>query len=181
VGHLYLARLALEAAGLDRVLFVPAARPPHKPEGPRASDTHRLAMLEAAVTPEPGFAVSRIELEPGGPRYTADTLARLAAASPGEELRFLLGWDSLLDLPGWRNPDAILDDHGVVAVDRPGSGGDPPDSLAGHPGVTLVRGNPFAVSATLVRRRLAAGLSVRHLVPDAVADYLALHRPYEEA
>jgi nicotinate-nucleotide adenylyltransferase len=137
----------------------------------------RLAMLRLALDPEPAAEICDIELEPGGPSYTADTLDALQARYPEARLHFILGMDSLLELDSWRNPEAILARHAVVAVDRPGF--DPSDldpQIATR--VRLVLGNPFAVSSTLVRRRVAAGLGVRHLVPAGVAGYLAGHALY---
>ena len=103
-GHLLLAELCREACRLDQVWFVPAATPPHK--SPRAITPagQRLEMLELAVGGNECFAVSRLEVDRGGVSYTVDTLAELKAADPQRELFFLLGGDSLKDLPHWREP-----------------------------------------------------------------------------
>ena len=170
-GHLFIALLAREAAGLDEVLFVPARRPPHKPDRAMAPPNDRLAMLKLALRDEPASRLSSIELEPDGPRYTVDTLSRLRETHPGTDLSFILGFDSLRELVHWREPDRILDEFRVIAVDRPGV--DPsviPDRVRRR--CLLVEGNPFAVSSTVVRARVARGLSIRHLVPDAVAAYI---------
>jgi nicotinate-nucleotide adenylyltransferase len=128
-------------------------------------------MLETALADEPGCEVSAIEMEPGGPRFTVDTLGRLSGERPGSALLFVMGMDSLHELAGWREPVRILQEFGVVAVDRPGA--EPPRLDPGWEShCLLVRGNPFAISSTQVRRRVAAGLSIRHLVPDRVADYI---------
>ncbi len=179
-GHLHVALLAREASGLDAVLFVPAASPPHKPGRDLAPALHRLAMLRLALAGEPGAEISEIELEPGGPRYTADTLDRLAAARPGVELHFILGFDSLRDLPGWRDPEGILARHRVIAVDRPGIDRSalPPDLAAR---CRLVEGNPFAVSASGIRARAAAGRSIRHLVPPEVERYILAEGLYRRS
>jgi len=174
-GHLHAAALAREAARLERVIFVPASRPPHKSNAALAPDTDRMAMLKLAIEGDGASEVSGIELESGGPRFTIDTLDALQKTYPGVGLRFILGWDSLRDLPHWRDPEAILDRHGVIAVDRPGVDERVP-ALAVR--CTLVRGNPFAISATAVRERAAAGLSLRQLVPDPVAEYIESRRLY---
>jgi nicotinate-nucleotide adenylyltransferase len=170
-GHLHAALLAREAARLDAVLFVPAAAPPHKPGRSLAPDTDRLRMLSLALVSEPRTAVSTLELREGASRYTADTLDALAREHPGVRLHFILGVDSLIDLPGWKDPERILSGHRVVAVDRPGF-----DPALIDPELAvrcrLVTGNPMAVSATGIRERAARGLSIRHLVPGPVADYI---------
>jgi nicotinate-nucleotide adenylyltransferase len=188
-GHLHVALLAREAAGLDRVLFVPAARPPHKERSSLTEARHRVAMLRAALLAEPDSECSEVELGPHAPRFTADTLDTLQELHPAAELHFILGMDSLLDLPAWKDPERILGRHKVIAVDRPGlpegagfglrpgpgdetaTGGETPlpDILSR---CRLVGDNPFAISATLIRRRVEAGLSIRHLVPAPVESYI---------
>jgi len=170
-GHLHAAILAREAEGLDEVIFVPAAVPPHKEASDLAPPGDRMAMIRAALAEEPGASVSGVELEPGGPRYTIDTLLRLRERHPGSELRFILGLDSLIDLPGWREPERILSEFGVIAVDRPGldpAGVDP----VWRNRVRVVGGNPFAISSTGIRERVAAGRSIRHLVVAGVERHI---------
>lgn len=103
-GHLLLAEFCREACRLDRVWFVPAATPPHKSPREITPAGQRLEMLELAVGGNEFFAVSRMEVDRGGVSYTVDTLAELKAADPQRELFFLLGGDSLKDLPQWREP-----------------------------------------------------------------------------
>ncbi len=170
-GHLHIALLAAEAAGLDEVLFMPAARPPHKPDTILAPAQDRLEMLQLALLNEPRARVSGIELAADGPRYTVDTLARLREENPGAELAFIVGLDSLREMPTWREPERILAEHRVIAVDRPGvdrEGLAPELSRR----VLLVEGNPFAISSSRIRRRVAAGLSIRHLLPRPVEEYI---------
>ncbi len=178
-GHLHVALLAREAAGLDRVLFVPAARPPHKPDGSLAAASHRVAMIELALADEPHTAISTIELAEGGPRYTAVTLEALQEQHPQARLHFIMGLDSLIELPGWRDPDRLLDRFSVIAVDRPGCAVD-----AVPRGVTararVVTGNPLAISASAIRERVSRDLSIRHLVPASVADYIGSRSLYHK-
>lgn len=179
-GHLHIGLLAAEAAGLDEILFVPAARPPHKTDGALAPAEDRLAMLRLALPGETGARVSTIELAEAGPRYTVDTLCALKAEHPDAQLAFIVGFDSLLEMPAWREPERILAEHRVIAVDRPGvdrSSLDP--DLACR--VMLVEGNPFAISASQIRRRVAGGLSIRHLVPGPVEEYIRARGLYRAA
>jgi len=179
-GHLHIALLAREAARLDRVLFVPAACPPHKDGHDLAPDRDRLRMLRAALREEPGTAVSEVELQTGASSYTADTLDRIQEEYPGARLYFIMGMDSLQDLPGWHEPERILSRHRVIAVDRPGyDPGEVDPELASR--CRLVRGNPLAIAATAVRARLGEGRSVRHLVPRAVERYIHEHGLYARA
>jgi nicotinate-nucleotide adenylyltransferase len=175
-----MALLAREEANLDRVIFVPARRPPHKQDEVLAPAAARLALLRTALREEDRTEVSALELEANGPRYTIETLLRLREERPGEELLFLMGLDSLLELPGWREPDRLVEDFGVVVIDRPGC----PRPPAGDPWaarVQFVEGNPFAISSSLVRRRVANGLPIHHLVPPPVEEYIRSHDLYRES
>lgn len=176
-GHLHIALLAREAAGLDRVVFVPAARPPHKESRELAPPEHRVALLELALSSEPKTEISRIELEPGGPRYTVATLDALRKLHSEAELAFILGLDNLRDLHQWREPARILDDYEVIAVDRPGLDRETVDPSV-RERCRLVGGNPFAISSSAIRNRAARGLSIRHLVPPAVEVYITSRRLY---
>ena len=117
------------------------------------------------------MSLSEIELRLGGPRYTVETLATLSRESPDSRFVFILGMDSLRDLPGWRDPERILSEHGVIAIDRPGM---PPVDLdpLWADRVRPVSGNPFAISSTVIRERVAAGKPIRHLVPREIEAYI---------
>jgi nicotinate-nucleotide adenylyltransferase len=180
VGHLALAEWARERLALDRVVFVPAGRPPHK-RGPRLSTAaHRLAMTRLAVRRNPGFEVSAVELERSGPSYTVETLERLRE---GERAWWflLVGSDSLEELHTWHEPQKVLDLATLAVARRPASRADagPARLSAGLHGRVIELGNPlFEVSSSLVRRRARAGRSIRYLVPDTVAAYIVEHRLY---
>ena len=172
VGHLAVAEACAEAAGLDRVLFVPAATPPHKRgDSSLAPPSARLAMVEAAVSDNPRFEVSDVEVTRGEVSYTVDTLRQLAVDH--EELALILGGDSLAGFPTWREPEAIVDLARLVVYRRPVDGVDLaalPDWLAER--VTVVEGPLLELSSTELRARLAEGRTVRYLVPDAVRDVI---------
>jgi nicotinate-nucleotide adenylyltransferase len=120
VGHLILAEQCREQGGLDRVLFLPAARPPHKQERELTSFERRVEMLQLALAGNPGFSIEELEKDRPGPSYTADTLGILQKKYPGAELFLLLGSDSLLDLPFWYEPLKILEQATLLIVARPG-------------------------------------------------------------
>jgi nicotinate-nucleotide adenylyltransferase len=175
-GHLHIALLAREAAGLEAVLYLPASTPPHKPAGDLAPAADRWAMLERALAAEPFTSLCNLELSPDGPRYTVDTLDRLHREHPDWDLYFILGADSLAELSTWKDPRRLVDTYDVIAVNRPGGTMDVP--VAWRNRVLVVNGNPFAISSSAIRERLAAGRSIRHLVPAAVAAYIAEHHLY---
>ncbi len=181
-GHLAIAEDAREALGLERVLFVPAASPPHKPGRPVTPPGDRLAMVTLAIAGNPAFAVSDLEVRRGGASYTVDTLEALRAEGLAEPW-LILSSEALALLPEWRDPRRVLALARLAVVPR--SGFDPlgPDWVERHfPGaverVRFLPGPLLPISGSVVRRRARAGRSVRYLVPDAVAAYLAEHRLY---
>jgi nicotinate-nucleotide adenylyltransferase len=183
-GHLAIAEEARETLGLERVWFVPASLPPHKPGQPVTPAEDRLAMLRAAVDGNPAFDVSEVELDRGGPSYTVDTLSELRAAGVIDPW-FILSAEALAGFPGWREPDRILELCRLAVVPR--SGTEPLDAAwveTAFPGragrVRFLAGPLLPISGSVVRRRAAAGRSVRYLVPDPVAAYIAAHRLYHE-
>ena len=125
LGHLILAESCREACGLDRVRFVVAGAPPHKP-GDRTAVADRLEMARIAVAGHPAFEVSDIEARRPGPHYSVETLEAVHAERPEDDLFFLIGADSLADLPLWRSPDRIVRLASLVVVNRPGIDPDDP-------------------------------------------------------
>jgi nicotinate-nucleotide adenylyltransferase len=164
LGHLAAASDAWQALGLDRVLFVPASVPPHKRGRVKTPAALRLEMVRAAVAGDPRFAADDRELRRPGPSYTVDTLRELHREAPADELFLLLGADALRDLPTWREPDAVASLAHLVVLHRAGEGA-PVDAPFPALPVAVTR---IDVSATEVRRRVAAGEPVRYLVPDPV-------------
>ena len=160
VGHLAIARAALDGAKLDRVLFVPARRSPLKESGPVASAEDRLAMLEAAVRDEPRFAVSRVELDREGPSYTVDTLETLAKDG---ELYLIVGSDALSELARWKSPARVRELAKILVARRPGA--PDVDSSLGAQAFDAPR---LDLSSRELRARAGRGLSLRYLVPDEV-------------
>ena len=190
LGHLLAAECSREQACLDRVLFVPAAVPPHKRDRALATAEDRLAMLALAVGGHEAFAVSTLELDRGGVSYTIDTLADLAARHLGDTLVLLLGPDAVAGLPTWRDPGAILDGWEVRAVERDGL--DDVASIVARPdGAALlgaerasgliesrIRMPAIGIRASDLRAAVAAGRSIRYRTPRAVEAYISAHGLY---
>ena len=182
VAHLAVAEAAADDLGLSTVMFVPAAQPPHKQGRPVTPVHDRLAMVEAAIADNPRFTSSRMEVDREGPSYTADTLAAFHAAGVGP-LALILSAEAVVDLPSWHRPERILELATLVVTPRDGYGDIEADWLErtfpGAPG-SMVRlaGPRVRLAASDIRRRAAAGRSLRYLVPDAVATYIGDHGLY---
>lgn len=176
LGHLRAAENALEGLALDRVAFVPAATPPHRAE-PSSSALDRFAMTALATAGHPRFAVSDIELRRDGPSYTVDTVAGLRKESPDAEVFVIVGSDTFPEMATWKEHERLLAMCTVAVVARPGEV--PGGSDGAQPrGVARVEGPGLAISASGIRDRVRQRKSVRYLVPDAVADYIAKRSLY---
>jgi nicotinate-nucleotide adenylyltransferase len=198
-GHLLLADEILEILGVDRVLFVPAAVPPHKAPADLAPAADRFAMVQLAIAGHAGFAVSDLELRRPGPSYTVDTLSELAAG--GDELFFVIGSETFLDLLSWREPRRIATLARLVVIPRAGSPFDPQSAAAqkvlreigigeggfAHVGpgggpppraVLIAHVTSLPISASDLRRRVRAGRSLDYRVPSAVIEYVRRHGLY---
>lgn len=174
-GHLLLARYVLEALRLDRVLFVPAAAPPHKSEVPTPPG-HRWRMVRAAVEGHDRLEASDLELRRPGVSYTVDTLRRLRDERPHDERFLIIGADNVPELDGWHDPEGILELATVVAGTRVEAEALPAGAFSNR--VERVDTPVFDISSTEIRRRVRAGLPVRCLVPEAVERYIADHGLY---
>jgi nicotinate-nucleotide adenylyltransferase len=173
LGHLRAAENALEGLALDRVAFVPAAVPPHRAQ-PASSVLDRYAMTALATAGHPRLSVSDIELRREGPSYTVDTVAALRAESPEDEVYVIVGSDTFPEMSTWKEHERLFSLCTVAVVSRPGerpAAGS--DRGPGPSGVAHVEGPGLAISASAIRERVRQRRSVRYLVPDAVADYIA--------
>jgi nicotinate-nucleotide adenylyltransferase len=178
-GHLMLAECCREQCPLDRVWFVPAALPPHK-TGDLAPAEARIEMLRLAIGGHEAFEVSTIEIDRGGVSYMVETLAGIAAGNPQDELFLLLGADMLADLPHWREPGRILELATPVVAARPQIAWphygtlarlvarERLDQMARH----RVEMPQLDISSSEIRRRVAAGRSIRYWTPRAVEKYI---------
>jgi len=199
LAHLRIAEEVREACGLDRVLFLPAATPPHKALSGEVVFRHRLAMVRAAIADNPAFVASDLENRRGGKSYSVDTLDILRRESPGEEFFFIMGMDSFREIATWYEYARLFELCHIVVTARPGSSGGPPPALLPvavadqfcYDGAAerLVHRSGFSVffleetfldiSSTRIRQLVAAGRSVRYLVPPAVESYLHHHALYQ--
>jgi nicotinate-nucleotide adenylyltransferase len=181
-GHLLLADEVLDALGLDRVLFVTAPQPPHKPSAQLAPARDRHAMVELALAGRSQFAASDLELRRAGPSYTVDTLEVLRI--PREELFLIVGSETFLDLLTWRAPRRVAELAQIVVVPRTGSAFDP-ESAAARKVVheigdepRIVHATSLPISASDLRRRVREGRSIAYRLPEAVAAYIHAKRLY---
>lgn len=184
VGHLIVAEEAREKLDLEHVVFIPTGRPWHKTGSPHAAAEHRLEMTRLATKDNPSFKVASLEIQRPGPSYTVDTLVELKnQAGPEADFYLLLGLDALAELGNWKEPARVVELCRVVGMSRPGYGNFSLESLeAAIPGVSsktmLLDVSLIDVSSTDIRERVAKGLSILHLVPPAVAEYIRRHRLY---
>lgn len=178
LAHLIIAETVRDQFGLDRVLWVPAGRPPHKDVRGLASARDRLAMTKLAVEGNASFSVSEIEMGRDGASYTVDTLGALQQAYPDARLHLLLGGDSLAQFASWRQPDVILERARLIVYDRPGA--DAPD-VSGRVAeqARFAEAPLLMISGTEVRARCERGASIRYLVPEPVRAYIREHGLYE--
>lgn len=183
LGHLWLATLAADELGMAKVLLVPAAAPPHKRRRAISHAADRILMTRLAVANDPRLDVSLVEMEREGPSYTVDTLVELTARHPDAELVLVMAADSLSNVHSWREPDRLLQLAIWAVGPRPGTPLPSRADLAASYGrsaarIHLLSGPALDISASQVRRRVAAGRAIRYLVPRAVEELILERRLY---
>lgn len=201
LAHLRIAEEVREACALDRIVFIPAADPPHKPVADQVAFEHRLAMVAAAIADHPQFTVSDLEARRTGKSFSVDTLEILSRQDPAGERYFIIGGDSFRDIASWRNVPRIFELAHLVVTTRPGVDlSDPIAALpvairtefcydAGSKKLRHSSGNyviflaetRLDISSTQIRRKVACGASIRYLVPPVVAAYIKTHDLYRSA
>lgn len=196
--HLRVAETVRDRLGLDRIIFIPAATPPHKELAGEISFEDRKNMVELAIADNAHFAVSDIEQQRGGRSYTVDTLRELRLAAPDDEHFFIIGSDSFLEIASWFNISEIFRLANLVVVERPAAAIS--DLTAPLPvalrtefcyihaemrlthrsgfSVFYLPDTPLAISSSVVRQLLSEGRSIRYLLPDRVARYIYERRIY---
>ena len=184
LGHLVCAQEAHRELALDRVLFIPARIPPHKPVEHEPGPEHRLELCRLAVAGDERFAVSDTELQRAGPSFTLDTLKMLSTQAPQDELFLILGGDIAAGLADWHQPEQVLELATVAIAERRGTSRDAVDrTLSGLRGGERARffAMPrIEISSTMVRHRVGAGQPIRYFVPDQVEDYIQQHGLYSQ-
>jgi nicotinate-nucleotide adenylyltransferase len=174
-GHLAVASFAADYFRLSKILLIPSGHPPHKPlTGASAED--RLAMLRLAVGNDPSFKVCESEFHRKGISYSFDTISTLKKVFPGRAIHFIIGSDNLRELPSWHRFRELLDMVRLCVTHRPGFAIRPPFPA----GTTVFRfpSPEWGISATLIRDYLSRGLTCRHLVPEAVREYIVEKKLY---
>jgi nicotinate-nucleotide adenylyltransferase len=183
LAHLLAAQEAYDQLGLDQVVLMPVATPPHKEAADDPGPQVRLELCRLAVDGDDRLAVSDLEVQRGGASYTADTLRALHATYPGVDLTFIVGGDMASSLPTWREPAEVAALARLAVAERQGTRrADILERLATVSGAAE-RAEFFDLpridlSSSLIRRRVAAGQPIRYLVPDPVAAYIAQHGLY---
>ena len=201
LGHLRAVEEVRDAQALDEVRLVPAALPPHKDPAGLVGAAHRLRMVELAIAGVPAFRVSTLELDRSGPSYSVDTLRAVRAeVGAAARLVFILGFDAFRDFHTWKEHAAIFGLCDVVVVTRPPAPAvltseeiplaaresfwyDSSSGIFHHQSghvLTLQRITALDISAASIRATLAAGRSIRFLVPSSVEAYIAEHRLYRQ-
>lgn len=176
-GHLNIANAALEQAALDRILFVVAAKPPHKRNNQLTETALRVQMVEAAIADHPAFQVSLVEIERQGYSFTADTLKILKEEDPEGELFFIIGSDSARDLPNWREPQRILDQAALLVAPRPDCPETLPEMLQSR--ASLLKLEPWDISSSVIRKHIQQGKEIQDMLPQAVWDIIRRERLYQ--
>ena len=178
LGHLAVAEEATWLLALSKVIFMPAGHPYFKDSAAISPAEDRLKMLELATAGQPDYIISRLEIERPGPSYAVDTIAKIKKQlNPGDDLLFIMGWDSLMSLPLWHEADRLIKLCRIVAAPRPGY---PQPNLKtlekDLPGLAervIVMERPLIdISATLIREKVRRGLPIDGLVSPAVAEYI---------
>ncbi len=183
VGHLIVAEAVRSTLGLDEVVFVPAGSPPHKRARPLTPALHRVMMVQLAIASNPAFSLSLVDINRPGPHYAVESVALLHAAwGTSEAPYYIVGADSLRDLPTWHRPHELIARCWIVAVERPGVRVDVSALERALPGIgrrlLWVPAPTVGVSSTEIRRRAARGDPIRYLVPEGVEAYIHEHGLY---
>jgi nicotinate-nucleotide adenylyltransferase len=174
LGHLIIAQTAVEDLELDKVLFVPAASPPHKTDRLTAPASHRLAMLRLAIKGNNKFETTALELQRGGISYTVDTLRIFNERYPDAELFLLLGEDNYAEFHSWKSPEEIVRLASLVIYHRIGYG----NVQGSRYPVTQLKGPLLELSSTDIRKKVLHGHSIRYFVPKDVGGYIKSKKLY---
>jgi nicotinate-nucleotide adenylyltransferase len=174
-GHIAIARAAMKKCHLQKVIFIPAKYPPHKPLDMVTSEQDRLNMLKLVVRGHEEFEVSDVELKREGLSYTIDTLWEIKEKNPGVEIVFIIGADNISEMEGWYMPDEILNAATVVAFNRPGF--EPGGKYKSR--IRMFNMTPVDISSTEIRKKVRANESIEAHVPEPVREYIEINSLYK--
>ena len=184
IGHLVIAELVRDEFSLDKVVFIPAAEPPHKLNQKVTRAEHRYVMTEMAIASNPHFEISDIEMRRTGPSYTINTMTELVKDfGDDNDFYFIVGADSILDLPNWDRVDDLLNLCHFVGTSRPGCIVDMEKmkaelgEIAGEK-IHIIETPELEISSTDIRRRLSKGTSIKYIVPAEVEEYIYKNKLY---
>lgn len=203
-GHLYIAEAVREKLDLNRILFIPSGNPPHKKEEEIPPAKHRLEMTRMALVGHPAFELCEIEVNRPGKSYSVETLLELKRLYPHDRLFFIIGTDAFSDLPTWRDPERLFSLSDFVVVTRPGhpfsrlpdlsllrkadlrplleldrrKGGIATVPLTSGTSIHFFSIPPSPISASEIRKKLAAGTETKNLLPEPVASYIIKNKLY---
>ncbi len=187
LGHLAIAECARVELGLSSVLFMPALIQPHKMGQPVSGAEHRWAMVQLAIADNPNFAACNLELDRDGPSYTSESIAHIRAQTPlDQEIVFICGADSLLDMATWYRPADLLSTARVAVARRPGRCQTELDVAIQRlerdfaAKIELFEAPLMDVSSSLIRERASLGKSIRYLVAEQVYTYISKHSLYQK-
>lgn len=185
-GHLVSAEGARYHFGLEKVIFVPAARPPHKTDRSISEPAHRLSMTGLAIASNPYFEVSALEVERAGLSYTIDTVRALAGMYSGAKIYFITGADAVLEILTWHQVDELLQMAVFIAATRPGYRLEDITqkleglSTAALKNIAVMEVPALAISSTDIRRRVREGRPIKYLLPETVEEYIVTNNLYQD-
>lgn len=183
-GHLLLAENAYEQINLNKVLFMPVKNPPHKKKPVAVTEQQRVDMINLAISDNPHFELSTLELDREGVTYTADTLMILTKLNPDTEYYFIVGADSLFYMQEWKNPQVIFDHCTVIAANRDNSAEEEINHQIKYletrynAGIKLISMPTVQISSKNIREKIAGNKTVKYFLPDQVINYIQEHRLY---
>lgn len=185
-GHLAAAEEARVRVNLEKVLFVVALLPPHKLDEDVTPVEHRLAMVRLGIASNPHFEISLVDVDRPGPSFTVDTISMLQEQwGPDTELFFVMGLDSLVEVPTWHQPERLIRLCHLVAVSRPRFEVDMRQLEASVPGISsrveIIDMPEVDISSSDLQRRVKEGLPIKYQVPEEVERYIIEHRLYEQS
>jgi nicotinate-nucleotide adenylyltransferase len=177
IGHLILSSEACAQLGLDRLLWILTPKPPHKVGQAITPLEHRLAMVKLAITDNPMFELSTIDVDRPAPHFALDTVRMISKQNPTAELTYIMGGDSLRDLPSWNQPADLVAELDLIGVmHRPGDSIDLPALERTIPGlatkVRFVEAPLLDIAAKEIRQRIVDGRPFRYFLPPAVYNYI---------